>query len=60
MAHQYRPDLLAPYLALPQGEKIQAECMFDPSSHFIFNSGADLYMQTFGLTVMVVSVVRHV
>lgn len=23
----YRPDLLAPYLALPQGEKVQAECM---------------------------------
>ena len=23
---QYRNDLLAPFLALPQGEKIQAEC----------------------------------
>lgn len=23
----YRNDLLAPYLTLPQGEKIQAECM---------------------------------
>ena len=26
MSHQYRPDLLAPYLALPQGDKVQAEC----------------------------------
>ncbi len=26
-AFPYRNDLLAPYLALPQGEKIQAECM---------------------------------
>ena len=23
----YRPDLLAPFLALPQGSSIQAECM---------------------------------
>lgn len=23
----YKPELLAPYLALPQGEKVQAECM---------------------------------
>ena len=29
----YRPDLLAPYLALPQGDKIQAECTFKPYSH---------------------------
>lgn len=28
MAQHYRPDLLAPYLALPQGDKVQAECMF--------------------------------
>lgn len=26
MAYPYRNDLLAPYLALPQGDKIQAEC----------------------------------
>lgn len=26
----YRPDLLAPYLALPQGEKVQAECVLTP------------------------------
>lgn len=26
-AHAYHPELLAPYLALPQGEKVQAECM---------------------------------
>lgn len=25
-AYVYQPELLAPYLALPQGEKIQAEC----------------------------------
>ena len=31
MSIAYRPDLLAPYLALPQGEKIQAECMFRPA-----------------------------
>jgi len=28
MAHLYHNDLLAPYLALPQGDKIQAECRF--------------------------------
>jgi hypothetical protein len=27
MAEFYKNDLLAPYLALPQGDKIQAECM---------------------------------
>jgi hypothetical protein len=26
MSNVYHPDLLAPYLALPQGDKIQAEC----------------------------------
>lgn len=26
MTQQYRPDLLAPFLALDQGEKVQAEC----------------------------------
>jgi glutamine synthetase len=26
MAYPYRNDLLAPYLALPQGDKVQAEC----------------------------------
>jgi hypothetical protein len=26
MAYTYKPDLLAPFLALPQGDKIQAEC----------------------------------
>jgi hypothetical protein len=24
----YKNDLLAPYLALPQGEKVQAECKY--------------------------------
>lgn len=24
--YPYRNDLLAPYLALPQGDKVQAEC----------------------------------
>lgn len=34
MANVYHNDLLAPFLALPQGDKIQAEC----SSHlFIFH-----------------------
>ena len=28
MSYSYRPELLAPYLTLDQGEKIQAECMF--------------------------------
>jgi len=28
MAYVYHNDLLAPYLALPQGDKIQAECAF--------------------------------
>lgn len=28
MAYTYRNDLLAPFLALPQGEKVQAECEF--------------------------------
>jgi glutamine synthetase len=28
MAYPYRNDLLAPYLALPQGDKVQAECEF--------------------------------
>lgn len=26
-AFTYHNDLLAPYLALPQGDKVQAECM---------------------------------
>jgi hypothetical protein len=26
-AYTYKPELLAPFLALPQGDKIQAECM---------------------------------
>jgi len=26
MAYTYRNDLLAPYLQLPQGDKVQAEC----------------------------------
>jgi len=26
MSYPYRNDLLAPYLALPQGDKVQAEC----------------------------------
>ena len=28
MSQTYRLDLLAPYLALPQGDKIQAECEY--------------------------------
>lgn len=28
MANTYHNDLLAPFLALDQGEKVQAECMF--------------------------------
>lgn len=28
-AYTYHNDLLAPYLALPQGEKVQAECAYD-------------------------------
>jgi len=28
MAYTYRNDLLAPYLQLPQGDKVQAECAF--------------------------------
>ena len=28
MSQLYHPDLLAPFLALPQGDKIQAECMY--------------------------------
>ena len=31
MATPYRPDLLAPFLALPQGEKVQAECEWNIS-----------------------------
>jgi hypothetical protein len=31
----YHPDLLAPYLALPQGNSIQAECMCG-SPHYLF------------------------
>lgn len=27
----YRNDLLAPFLALPQGDKVQAECKIFPS-----------------------------
>ena len=26
MSQHYHPELLAPFLALPQGDKIQAEC----------------------------------
>ena len=28
MVYTYRNDLLAPYLQLPQGDKVQAECTF--------------------------------
>lgn len=28
MAFNYHPDLLAPYLALPQGSSVQAECVY--------------------------------
>lgn len=33
----YHNDLLAPYLALDQGDKIQAECRFFPSE-FLFTT----------------------
>jgi hypothetical protein len=33
-SYTYRNDLLAPYLALPQGDKIQAECMLRPPYAF--------------------------
>jgi len=34
MANVYHNDLLAPYLALPQGDKVQAECAFPFLSSF--------------------------
>jgi hypothetical protein len=34
MTNVYHNDLLAPFLALPQGDKVQAECM--PLSNFLF------------------------
>ena len=59
MAYEYRPDLLTPYLALDQGEKIQAECMLEPFPYFVFDRGADIRTQTSGSTVTVASVLRH-
>jgi hypothetical protein len=38
-AYAYKPELLAPYLALDQGESIQAECK-PPIHHIAFRSRA--------------------
>lgn len=49
-AYVYKNDLLAPYLALPQGEKVQAEC----TSYLLcrrFPQRANPSQKTFGLTV---------
>jgi hypothetical protein len=55
MSNLYRNDLLAPFLALPQGDKIQAECKFvSLTSGYVLTSRE----QTFGSTAMVVFVQR--
>lgn len=54
-SYLYRNDLLAPFLALPQGDKIQAECMsVSLTSGYPLTSSE----QMFGLTAMVVFVQR--
>lgn len=60
MSYLYRNDLLAPYLALPQGEKVQAECAFHFLSYRFKKkfSHANLILQTFGLMAMAVFVQR--
>jgi hypothetical protein len=60
MAYPYRNDLLAPYLALPQGDKVQAECEILSLSYRFQKkfSHANLNLQTFGLMVMAVFVQR--
>ena len=60
MAQAYRPDLLAPYLALPQGEKVQAECMSQPLPVLLDTLTDEIeILQTSGLTAMVVSAPRR-
>ena len=57
---QYRPDLLAPFLALPQGEKVQAECEFPTSTLAIYCRFTHLLrLQTSGSMAMAVSVPRR-
>jgi hypothetical protein len=60
MAYQYHNDLLAPYLALPQGDKIQAECEIHLLSYRFQQkfSHANLNLQTSGLMAMAVFVQR--
>lgn len=38
MTNTYHNDLLAPYLALPQGDKIQAECIYLSFYFILFSS----------------------
>ena len=38
----YRPDLLAPFLALPQGSSIQAECMQISTATFFWGGFSNL------------------
>lgn len=60
MAYQYHNDLLAPYLALPQGDKVQAECELLLLSYRFQKKFSDpnLNLQTFGLMAMAVFVQR--
>lgn len=54
MAYIHRNDLLAPYLALDQGSKVQAECT--PPRHLLCMPHSLIFplLQTFGLMVTVV------
>jgi hypothetical protein len=49
----YHNDLLAPYLALPQGDKIQAECTYYP---YVSRCVISAAQQMFGSTGMAVFV----
>lgn len=57
MVYTYRNDLLAPYLALDQGEKVQAECMSTPKSAYT-DPKIHPSFQTSGSMVTAVSVPR--
>lgn len=62
--YEHKPDLLKRYLELDQGGKVQAECKSHllPSNTISSVRSLDLqltyFYQTFGSTVMVVSVAK--
>jgi hypothetical protein len=59
MANVYHNDLLAPFLALPQGDKVQAECKLFSNFSLVWSSDYRNHRnQMCGLMVMAVFVQR--